>query len=62
MDRAIRQIEKQIDGVDSIEKWATTIQSNSGRILEKTERVRGALGASVESLDEVVAQFRASAE
>jgi hypothetical protein len=62
MDRAIRTIEKQVNAVDEIEKWTSTIQSNSGRILERTELVRDALRSSIATLDARVEYVRTDDE
>ena len=62
MDREIRTIEKQVNAVDEIEKWTSTIQSNSGRILERTELVRDALRSSIATLDARVEYVRTDDE
>ena len=59
MDRVIRDIEKQVAGIDEIDKWTATIKANSDRILGRTKRMREALRANVDTLDERIAQIQA---
>ena len=58
-DRAIRDIEKQVAGIDEVEKWTTTIKSNSERILKRTSLMRTALHSNISTLDVSMARLRA---
>lgn len=60
IDRAIRDIEKQLKGLAEIGKWGETIRNNSERILDKARIIGKKLMAQVEVLDEAVADLRRS--
>jgi hypothetical protein len=60
IDRAIRDIEKQVKGLAEIGKWGETIRNNSERILDKARIISKKLLARVEVLDEAVAALRRS--
>jgi hypothetical protein len=50
IDKAIHEIEKRAGNLDDIQTWATTIQNNSKKILDKTRLIRDALEKQVEIL------------
>lgn len=51
IDKAIREIERQIGGLDEIVKFTETIQSNSGKVLKRTAIMRTSLLEQVEVLE-----------
>lgn len=60
MDRAIRAIEKQLATLDEVTKLANSIESNAGKIGDRTAKMRRELALQIDSLDEQVAAFRQS--
>jgi hypothetical protein len=51
LDRALRDVEKQIEGLDEIRSSAETIESGSAKILKRVGLMRDRLGRAVETLD-----------
>ncbi len=51
LDRAVRQVEKQIEGLDEIRTTAETIERGSGRILRRVRILSENLARAVSSLD-----------
>lgn len=49
-DRCCQSIEKQVCALDEIEKWTSTIQKNSDRILNKLKKIRNTLEEELETL------------
>jgi hypothetical protein len=62
IDRAVREVEKQAGLLKEISRWATTIQSNSEKILDRSRLMRLALEKQVETLDERMEALEASLE
>ena len=58
LDRSIRDVEKQIEGLDTIKTSADTIESGAGRIKERVRIMRENLGRSVEALDRCAESVR----
>ena len=51
IERAVRDIEKQAQGLEEITKFTETIKSNSEKILNRSRIVREALARQVDVLD-----------
>ena len=60
IDRAIRDIEKQVKGLADISRWGETIRSNSEKILDKARIVSNKLVVQVQVLDEAVSDLKRS--
>ena len=60
IDKAIREVEKQTEGLGDIERMTGTIRSNAEKILRKCDVMRGKLFRQVEELDEGVADLKQS--
>ena len=60
LDRAIREIEKQAQGLDEIKRSAQTIESGSEKILNRVRIMSRSLAQSVETLDQCSAATRAA--
>jgi len=58
IELAIRDIEKQINGLDEIKTWSETIENNSNRILNRVRIMKNNLTTQVELLDHNVADLR----
>jgi len=57
-ERAIRDVEKQLQGLDEIQTSAGTIESGAGKIKERARILRGHLVKAIERLDEGFAAAR----
>ena len=62
IDRAIREIEKQTNGLGDIETWTGTIRSNADKIVKKCETMRHKLHQQVEQLDDRIHDLRQGLE
>jgi hypothetical protein len=51
LDRAIREVEKQLEGLDAIKSAADGVESGAGRIKERVRIMRANLARAVETLD-----------
>lgn len=51
LERAIRQVEKQLHGLDEIQTSATTIEGSAGRIKERARILRGHLEGAIARLE-----------
>jgi len=58
IESAIRDVEKQINGLDEIKQWSETIENNSNKILNRVRIMRNNLVAQVGILDNSVADLR----
>lgn len=58
VDRAIRNIEKQVNSLDQIKKWAETVRSNGQKIVDKADTMTNHLTRDIESLDREVATLK----
>ena len=58
VERAIREIERQLAGLNEIERLTGTIQSNSTKILKRASLMRESLTDQVSTLDECVAKLQ----
>lgn len=58
IDKAILEIEKRAGGLEDIEKWIKTIQSNADKILKKVETGRRSFDRQVEILRERTADLK----
>jgi septal ring factor EnvC (AmiA/AmiB activator) len=52
IERAIRDIEKQAQGLDQITGWANTINSNSTKILDRAQKMKDNLEKQISVIDE----------
>lgn len=52
LERAIRQVEKQLQGLDEIQTSATTIEGSAGKIKERARILRGHLEGAIARLDQ----------
>jgi hypothetical protein len=62
IDKAIGEINKQIELLDEVRKWSETIQSNSGKILERVRISREKLAACIQSLVDRLDDLKQQAE
>ena len=58
LDTAIREIERQANGLDEITKSATAIDSHAGKILDRARIMRNGLDRQISVLDETVGALR----
>ncbi len=58
LDRAIREVQRQIEGLEEIRTSATTIQNGSGKILDRVRKLEQSLASSVTDLDACAAGVR----
>lgn len=58
IDRAIRDIEKQVSSLNQIKTWAETIQNNSKKIVEKTDTMTTNLMREINVLDREVTTLK----
>ncbi|MHC4473291.1 MAG: coiled-coil domain-containing protein [Planctomycetota bacterium] len=58
VERAIRAIEKQAEGLDDIKTYTETIRSSGRKILERSRIMRDALAREIETLDEKVGELK----
>jgi hypothetical protein len=60
IDKALAEVNKQIELLDEVRKWSETIQSNSGKILERVrisrEKLAACVGALSDRLDDLKQQ------
>lgn len=59
IESAIRDVEKQINGLDEIKQWSETIENNSNKILNRVRIMRNNLTTQVSVLDNSVSELRA---
>ncbi len=50
VERAVNILEKQLKGLDDMETWTTTVQSNSGKILKEIARIRNCADEQIQQL------------
>ena len=50
MERALNALEKQLKGLDQMETWTSTIQTNSGKIAGRIAEIRDAAAEQVKQL------------
>ena len=58
LDTAIREIERQANGLEEITKSATAIESHTGKILDRARIMRNGLDRQISVLDETVGALR----
>ena len=59
IEAAVRDVEKQINGLDEIKQWSETIENNSNKILNRVRLMRNNLTTQVGVLDNSVSELRA---
>ncbi len=50
IDKAIVEVERQIEYLNEIKTWAQTIQNNSSKIIDRSERMHKSLSSAMETL------------
>lgn len=58
IDKALAEVNKQIELLDEVRKWSETIQSNSGKILERVRISREKLTSCVNALTDSLADLK----
>lgn len=58
VDRAIRNIEKQVGSLSQIKTWAETVRSNGQKIAEKSDTMTTHLTRDIESLDREITTLK----
>jgi len=60
IERAVNILEKQLKGLDDMETWTSTVQSNSGKILKEITRIRNCADEQIEQLRNCLEALKAS--
>jgi hypothetical protein len=62
IERAARNVERQVGYLDDVRKWAETVKGHGEKIIERTARMADELRRDVERLDSQVASMRKERE
>jgi hypothetical protein len=62
VERAARNVEKQIGFLDDVRKWAETVKGHGEKIIERTTRMSEELRRDVDRLDTQIASMRKAEE
>jgi hypothetical protein len=60
IERAVNILEKQLKGLDDMETWTSTVQSNSGKSLKEIAKIRNCADEQIQELRNCLEALKAS--